>query len=68
MHNITIFFGVIECVGHSFAYVAHFVFLRDSNTESCSAVASRCATGNNTNLATHLAKNLLQVANTGIKI
>jgi hypothetical protein len=22
------FFGVLECVGHSFAYVAHFVFLR----------------------------------------
>jgi hypothetical protein len=24
-----IFFGGLECVGHSFAYVAHFVFLRD---------------------------------------
>jgi hypothetical protein len=23
------FFGELECVGHSFAYVAHFVFLRD---------------------------------------
>jgi hypothetical protein len=23
------FFGRLECVGHSFAYVAHFVFLRD---------------------------------------
>jgi hypothetical protein len=23
------FFGGLECVGHSFAYVAHFVFLRD---------------------------------------
>jgi hypothetical protein len=22
-------FGELECVGHSFAYVAHFVFLRD---------------------------------------
>jgi hypothetical protein len=22
-------FGWLECVGHSFAYVAHFVFLRD---------------------------------------
>jgi hypothetical protein len=22
-------FGGLECVGHSFAYVAHFVFLRD---------------------------------------
>jgi hypothetical protein len=24
-----IFFGGLECVGHSFAYVAHFVFLGD---------------------------------------
>jgi hypothetical protein len=24
-----IFFGGLECVGHSLAYVAHFVFLRD---------------------------------------
>ncbi len=24
-----IFFGGLQCVGHSFAYVAHFVFLRD---------------------------------------
>ncbi len=24
-----IFFGRLECVGYSFAYVAHFVFLRD---------------------------------------
>jgi hypothetical protein len=23
------FFGELECVGHSFAYVAYFVFLRD---------------------------------------
>jgi hypothetical protein len=23
-------FGGLECVGYSFAYVAHFVFLRDS--------------------------------------
>ncbi len=31
-HNVTfllLFFGGLECVGHSFAYVAHFVFLRD---------------------------------------
>jgi hypothetical protein len=41
----------LECVGHSFAYVAHFVFLRDVwiRTQRL-AVASRCAT----NLATHL--------------
>jgi hypothetical protein len=25
-----IFFGGQECVGHSFAYVAHFVFFRDA--------------------------------------
>ncbi len=37
------FFGGLECVVHSFAYVAHFVFLR-------AAVESRCAT----NLATYL--------------
>jgi hypothetical protein len=36
------FFGGLECVGHSFAYVAHFVYLR-------SAVACRSAT----NSATH---------------
>ncbi len=32
------FFGGLECVGHSFAYVAHFVFFEiclDSNPESC---------------------------------
>ncbi len=46
-----IFFGGLECVGHSFAYVAHFVFLRDVwiRTQRA-AVASRRAT----NLATYL--------------
>ncbi len=32
------FFGGLECVGHSFAYVAHFVFFvrwLDSNSERC---------------------------------
>jgi hypothetical protein len=45
------FFGGLECVGHSFTYVAHFVFLRDVwiRTQRA-AVASRRAT----NLATHL--------------
>jgi hypothetical protein len=40
-----------ECVGHSFAYVAHLVFLGDAwiRTQRA-AVESRCAT----NLATHL--------------
>jgi hypothetical protein len=39
------FFGGLLCVGHSFAYVAHFVFFRDVWIR-----ASRRAT----NLATHL--------------
>jgi hypothetical protein len=32
LKNFILFFlyvGGLECVGHSFAYVAHFVFLRD---------------------------------------
>ncbi len=46
-----IFFGGPECVGHSFAYVAHFVFLRDVWIRiQRSSVANKCAT----NLATHL--------------
>ncbi len=45
-----IFFGGLECVGHSFAYVAHLWFLRDVwiRTQS-TAVASWRAT----DLATH---------------
>ncbi len=45
-----IFFGGLECVGHSFAYVAHLWFLRDVwiRTQSA-AVASWRAT----DLATH---------------
>jgi hypothetical protein len=45
------FFGGLECVGPSFSYVAHFVFLRDVwiRTQRA-ALASRRAT----NLATHL--------------
>ncbi len=50
-----IFFGGggLECVGHYFAYVAHFAFLRDDwiRTQRA-AVASWRAT----NLATHLSK------------
>ncbi len=47
----TFFFGWLECVGHSFAYVAHLWFLRDVwiGTQSA-AVASWRAT----DLATHL--------------
>ncbi len=46
-----VFFDGLECVGHSFAYVAHFVFGGDVwiRTQRA-AVASRSAT----NLATHL--------------
>ncbi len=51
-----VFFGGLECVGHSFAYAAHFVFLRDVwiRTQR-TAVASRFST----NLVTHLQKFLL---------
>ncbi len=46
-----VFFWRLECVGHSFADVTHFVFLRDVWTRTQrAAVASRRAT----NLATHL--------------
>ncbi len=49
--HICIFFGGLEWIVHSFAYVANFVFLRDVwiRTQSAS-VASRRAT----NLANHL--------------
>ncbi len=48
-----IFFGGLECVGPLFAYVAHFVFLRDAWIRTqWAAVASSSAT----NLATHLPK------------
>jgi hypothetical protein len=44
------FFGGPGCIGNSFAYVAHFVFLRDVWIRiKSAAVASRRAT----NLATH---------------
>jgi hypothetical protein len=46
--NVYLFFGiqyhffvVIECVGHSFAYVARFVLLRNSNPESCRSKQAR---------------------------
>jgi hypothetical protein len=47
-------FGVLECVGHSFAYVAHFVYLRDVwiRTQRAAVPSMRA-----TNLATHLALN-----------
>jgi hypothetical protein len=45
------FYTGLECVGHSFAYVAHFGFLRDVWIQiQRAAVASRRAT----NLTTHL--------------
>jgi hypothetical protein len=44
-------FGGLVCVGHSFAYVAHFVFLRKVWIRTLSAaVSSRRAT----NLTTHI--------------
>ncbi len=39
-----IFFGGLQCVGNSFAYVAHFVFFErclDSNPESCRSKQAR---------------------------
>ncbi len=48
---IIIFFGGLECVGHFFANVVHFVLLRDVRIQTQrAAVASRRAN----NLATHL--------------
>jgi hypothetical protein len=29
VHFFVFFFGSLECVSHTFTYVAHFVFLRD---------------------------------------
>ncbi len=55
MELFCIFFGVLGCVGHFFAYVAHFVFLRDVWIQTQGApVASRRATTYLPNLATHL--------------
>ncbi len=48
---LSYFVGGLECVGHSFAYVAHFAFLRYAWIRTKRAdVASRGAT----NLATQL--------------
>ncbi len=44
-----IFLGGLQGVGHSFAYVAHFVFLRDVWIRTQIAASRRTA-----NLATHL--------------
>jgi hypothetical protein len=56
-----IFFGGIEYVGHSFAYVTHFVFLRDVWILTQRAgVASRRAT----NLATRLSLTKVGVLHT----
>ncbi len=38
-----LFFGRLECVGHSFAYVAHFVFLGDVWIRTQRAVRSKQA-------------------------
>ncbi len=44
------FFGGLECVGHSFAYVAHLWFLRDVWIRTQSAAVASCRA---TDLATH---------------
>jgi hypothetical protein len=50
-HVFVYFFYGLECVGHSFAYVAHFICLKDVCIRTQrAAVASRRAT----NLATYL--------------
>jgi hypothetical protein len=51
LYFLYIYFGGLECVGHSIAYVIHFVFLGDVWIRTHrAAVASR----RTTNLATHL--------------
>jgi hypothetical protein len=47
-----LFFAELECVGHSFAYVAHFVFLRDVWTRTQRAAVASWRT--KTYLVTHL--------------
>jgi hypothetical protein len=48
LKTLPIFFGGVECVGHSFAYVVHFVFLRDVwidlNPEICRIKQARLVT------------------------
>ncbi len=51
--NLYFLYIFVECVDHSFAYVAHFVLSRNVWIRTLkAAVASRRVTG--TNLATHL--------------
>jgi hypothetical protein len=50
------FFGGLQCVGHSFAYVAHFVFLRDVWIQSQRAASRRA-----TNLDIHLLKKITDI-------
>jgi hypothetical protein len=61
---ICIFFfcgGRLECVGHSFAYVAHFVFLRDIWIRTQSSQRAAAASRRATILATHLPRILVGV-------
>jgi hypothetical protein len=51
---VSIFFGGLECVGHSFAYVAHLVFLRDVWIRTQRAAIAAIASRRTINLATHL--------------
>ncbi len=48
---LCIFLGGLECVGHSFAYVAHYVCLRDVSIRTQRATVTSMRT---TYLATHL--------------
>ncbi len=53
--NVLYFLRAIQCVGHSFPYVAHFIFLRYVWIRTLrAAAASRRAT----NIATHLPRHM----------
>jgi hypothetical protein len=54
--NCEIFFCGLECVGHSFAYVAHFVFLRDVWIRT-----QRVAGKGATNLVTYHPRNMVWI-------
>ncbi len=53
-HLFVNYFGGLECVGHSFAYVANFVILRDVWIRTQSAVVTSRLAANLASVATHL--------------
>ncbi len=52
---VVYFLGGLECVGHSFAYVAYFAFSRDVWIRTQRAAVANLGA---TNLATHLLKKI----------